>query len=78
MKCPHCGETLPFIHCPECGGETSEGSKYCSQCGKPVRKETSEIDFSERVPCADGNCIGTINERGVCNVCGKPYGGEQV
>jgi len=78
MKCPHCGERLPFIHCLECGGETSEGSKYCSQCGKPVRKETSEIDFSERVPCADGNCIGTINEKGLCNVCGKPYGGEQV
>jgi hypothetical protein len=28
-------------------------------------------DLSERLSCMDGNCIGTINERGVCNVCGK-------
>jgi len=29
-------------------------------------------DFSERIPCSDGNCIGTINEDGVCSICGKP------
>lgn len=28
--------------------------------------------FPERVLCSDGNCIGIINERGVCNICGKP------
>jgi hypothetical protein len=31
-----------------------------------------EIDLSERIPCHDGSCIGTINEKGVCNICGKP------
>jgi predicted amidophosphoribosyltransferase len=73
MKCPHCGETLLFVLCPECGGETPEGSLFCNQCGKPVKREKVEIDFSERIPCSDGNCIGTINEKGVCNLCGKPY-----
>jgi len=76
MKCPHCGEALPFIHCQECGGETPDGSHYCCRCGKPIRKDKAEIDFSERIPCGDGNCIGTINEKGVCNICGKPYTGE--
>ncbi len=54
--------------------------------GYPVKKEESilehfedkrekevEIDFSQRVPCSDGNCIGVINKQGVCNTCGKPY-----
>ena len=54
--------------------------------GYPVNKEESieehfedkrekevEIDFSQRIPCSDGNCIGVINNQGVCNTCGKPY-----
>ncbi len=76
MKCPQCGETLPFITCTECGGDTPEGSSFCCRCGKPVKKENVEIDASERIPCSDGNCVGTINDKGVCNVCGKPYNGQ--
>jgi len=72
MKCPHCEEILPFILCPECGGETSEGSLYCCRCGKTMKKE-ERVDFSERTLCSDGNCIGTINEKGICHICGKPY-----
>jgi len=72
MKCPHCNETIPFSFCPECGGETPEGSVYCCRCGKWMKKE-EPIDFSERIPCSDGTCIGIINEKGVCNECGKPY-----
>jgi hypothetical protein len=25
----------------------------------------------KRVPCNDGCCIGTVNEKGFCSVCGK-------
>lgn len=32
-----------------------------------------KVDFSQRTLCSDGNCIGVINEQGVCNTCGKPY-----
>jgi len=78
MKCPHCSETLASVLCLECGGETLEGSLYCCRCGKPIRIKKVETDFSERVPCSDGNCIGTINERGVCNVCGNPCIGKGV
>jgi hypothetical protein len=75
MKCLRCGEPLPFVLCPECGGETPEDSHYCCRCGKPIRKDKDkgEEDFSERTPCSDGNCIGTINEEGICNICKKPY-----
>jgi hypothetical protein len=78
MECPHCRQALPFLHCSECGGETPEGSLFCFKCGKPVKHEESgekEMDVSERVLCSDGNCIGVMNEQGVCNVCGKPYAG---
>ena len=72
MKCPHCDKTLASVLCPECGEETPEGSQYCCRCGKPIMIGKAETDLSERIPCRDGNCIGTINEKGVCNVCGKP------
>jgi hypothetical protein len=36
-------------------------------------KVEEKVDFSERTLCSDGNCIGTINEKGICNICGKPY-----
>jgi len=73
MECPHCGDILPFTICPECGGETLEQSNYCCWCGSPMKLDEKEINFSERILCSDGSCIGTINEKGVCNVCGKPY-----
>jgi hypothetical protein len=73
MKCPHCNELLPFILCPECNGEIPEKSLYCSWCGSRIKKEEEKVDFSERTLCSDGNCIGTINESGICNICGKPY-----
>ena len=33
--------------------------------------------FSGRILCSDGNCTGIINERGVCNICGKPLRGDK-
>ena len=72
MNCPHCGETLSFILCAECKGEIPEKSRYCCWCGNPVTVELEEPDLSERKLCSDGNCVGTINEKGVCNVCEKP------
>jgi hypothetical protein len=77
MKCPHCGEVIPSISCSSCGGEIPEKCLFCCWCGKPAKKEES-VDSSERIPCRDGTCIGTVNEKGVCNVCGKPYAGNPV
>jgi len=34
-------------------------------------------DLSERISCSDGTCTGIINERGFCNICGKPLKGCQ-
>jgi hypothetical protein len=78
MKCPRCNETLPFILCPECQAEIPEKSLYCCWCGHPMKQEVEEVDFSERKLCSDGNCIGVINEQGVCNICGKPDAGESI
>jgi len=79
MKCPHCNETLPFFLCPECQGEIPEKSAYCCWCGSPVKTEEEEkTDFPERILCSDGNCIGVINEDGICSVCGKPYVREAI
>lgn len=32
--------------------------------------DASELDDLERVPCDDGNCIGTLGLDGRCRVCG--------
>jgi hypothetical protein len=34
-------------------------------------------DRSERISCSDGSCTGIINEKGFCNICGKPLKGMQ-
>ena len=78
MKCPRCGEPLAFLVCRECKGEIPDKSRYCCWCGNPVMIEEREDDFSERKLCSDGNCIGVINEGGICNICGKPYTEEPV
>ena len=80
MECPHCHETLPFLVCSKCGKETPGASRYCSQCGtliEPIQeKKIEDHDFSERTACSDGTCIGIINDKGVCNICGQPYTGD--
>jgi len=44
---------------------------------KFVEEQTGEDDdFSRRILCSDGTCIGVIGENGVCKVCGKPYAPE--
>ena len=82
MECPHCHQVLPVMVCPGCGGESPEGSLYCCRCGGPVKAEKKKEvakgtdDFSDRVLCSDGTCVGVINEKGVCSICGRPYTGE--
>ncbi|MFW6115310.1 MAG: zinc-ribbon domain-containing protein [Thermodesulfobacteriota bacterium] len=88
MKCPHCGEEISGITCPECGRDIPEESNYCLYCGAGLEDvsgseaqgaeagEDGEVDFEDRIPCPDGNCIGII-VNGRCNVCGKPYKGKQ-
>lgn len=78
FRCPSCGKDIAV--------DPLKAFLSRKMKGYPVNKEESieehfedkrekevEIDFSQRVPCSDGNCIGVINEQGVCNTCGKPY-----
>jgi len=78
LRCPSCGKDIAV--------DPLKAFLSRRMKGYPVKKEESiledfedkrekevEIDFSQRVPCSDGNCIGVINEQGVCNTCGKPY-----
>jgi hypothetical protein len=84
MKCPHCGQSLAGGSCPSCGSEIFEESLFCHRCGSKLEKppanaktsEEGELDFSARVLCSDGTCIGVVNEQGFCRVCGKPYTGD--
>ncbi|NWG03026.1 MAG: hypothetical protein HXY44_09250 [Syntrophaceae bacterium] len=78
MECPHCGYLLAFSSCAECGGEIPAKSRYCCWCGKTITVEQEETDLSERKLCSDGSCVGTINGKGFCNICGKPYLSEPV
>ncbi|MBW2602540.1 MAG: hypothetical protein JRD47_11635 [Deltaproteobacteria bacterium] len=83
MECPNCQFELPSRQCPECSEEIPVFGKFCCYCGASLPEESSEkkgaeehVDFSSRVLCSDGNCIGVINAQGVCRECGKPYTGE--
>lgn len=80
MKCPHCDNDLPWRECPACHARTLLEGPYCAFCGAEVtlseaseKSREEEIDFSDRILCSDGTCIGVINEDGLCTECGKPY-----
>ena len=77
MRCPHCNETISAVACQSCSKGIPDQSLFSCWCGVPVKKE-EPVDLSERVPCSDGACIGTINEKGVCSICGKSYAGKLV
>ncbi len=75
MRCTRCEAFIPHILCDACGEKIPEKSRFCCWCGREVLLREEDSDFSNRVLCSDGNCIGIINASGVCNVCGKPLGG---
>jgi predicted amidophosphoribosyltransferase len=83
MKCPHCMAELPSRKCPECHEIIPLEGRFCAHCGAEIPHrdtavESSEdaVNFSKRILCTDGTCIGVINEDGFCSECGKPYTGD--
>ncbi len=80
MLCEKCGLEINTITCQRCGKAVLRLGSFCYQCGGELNvfleepnQDSGETDFSQRVLCSDGTCIGVINEEGICKVCGKPY-----
>jgi len=80
MLCEKCGEEVDLVKCLRCGETLLRLGSFCYKCGAELKastheaaKDSEESDFSKRVLCSDGTCIGVINEEGICKVCGKPY-----
>lgn len=82
MLCEKCAREVETGTCPSCGAVVLKLGRFCYLCGEAIGQtpieglppeETGEVDFSSRILCSDGTCIGIINEGGVCKVCGKPY-----
>ncbi len=80
MKCPHCGQSIATQNCPSCQSEILADSVFCHRCGVKIETaaaapggDDDAVDFSKRILCSDGTCIGVVNEQGFCKVCGKPY-----
>jgi hypothetical protein len=57
------------------GGQFERLTLRLRATNKQAKKGLKKVkdDVSERILCSDGNCVGTINKKGVCNICGKPY-----
>ena len=74
MICEKCAGEIETIVCKGCGETIIKLGPYCYACGEEFEEEQAgNDDFSDRILCSDGACIGIINEQGVCKVCGKPY-----
>ncbi len=82
MVCEKCGREMDVVKCKRCGEMLLRLGSFCYKCGAELETPTQTqgaaqdaegIDFSARVLCSDGTCIGVINEEGICKVCGKPY-----
>ncbi len=80
MVCEKCAKEMETVTCGRCGQEILRLGRFCYNCGaeldvraQPESESPDDADFSKRVLCSDGTCIGVINEEGICKVCGKPY-----
>jgi hypothetical protein len=88
MQCEKCGQEMETLTCDGCRTTVVKLGPYCYLCGHALVKGQEDagkagaagsgdngdaIDLSNRILCSDGACIGVVNERGVCKVCGKPY-----
>ena len=80
MLCEKCGQEVDSFKCERCGETLVRLGSFCYKCGAELKtsnqqaaEDADESDFSKRVLCSDGTCIGVINEEGICKVCGKPY-----
>lgn len=83
MRCEECGKEISMVVCSGCGADIASLGQYCYICGAKLAaatvKEADEkdpSDYSDRILCSDGTCIGIVNEEGICKVCGKPYVSE--
>jgi hypothetical protein len=78
MKCERCDADIDSILCNNCGMAIIRLGPYCYLCGTGITRKEEEmegdgVDFSDRILCSDGTCIGVIDDTGLCKVCGKPY-----
>jgi hypothetical protein len=80
MVCEKCGQEVNSTRCKRCGEVILRLGSFCYKCGTEIEASTQNTtedsegpDFSTRILCSDGACIGVINEEGICKVCGKPY-----
>lgn len=80
MICEKCGEQVQTVVCAACGETIMRLGSHCYKCGTRIEvpsagpvEEDDDLDFSSRILCSDGSCIGVINKEGICKVCGKPY-----
>lgn len=81
--CETCSKEFGSAACPQCKEEVLRLGPHCYMCGAQLDSEVEahyepepsgeDDDFSTRVLCSDGTCIGVIDEKGICKVCGKPY-----
>ncbi|HOC45407.1 MAG: hypothetical protein PHT96_09000 [Syntrophorhabdaceae bacterium] len=80
--CETCAKEIGSVTCPQCKEDVLRLGPNCYLCGAQlvISDEICEPevsgendDFSNRVLCSDGTCIGVIDEKGICKICGKPY-----
>ncbi|MEN6616394.1 MAG: hypothetical protein ABFD12_07535 [Syntrophorhabdus sp.] len=79
--CEVCAKDIESMQCPQCNEEILRLGRFCYLCGAQLTVETiagpepvdTDNDFANRILCSDGSCIGVIDEKGICKVCGKPY-----
>jgi hypothetical protein len=82
--CETCSKEIGSAPCPQCKEDVLLLGPFCYMCGaelaiagpsdaEPGAGEDDNEDLSQRILCSDGACIGVIDERGFCKICGKPY-----
>ncbi|MEW5725704.1 MAG: hypothetical protein AB1896_21520 [Thermodesulfobacteriota bacterium] len=81
FTCEVCGHQHESTVCSHCQADNPAEARFCCRCGKPMveaagkaekkKAKSDPYDLENRVLCADGACIGIIDENGRCTECGR-------
>lgn len=74
--CPECGSPLPNL-CGACGSENPAGSRFCAECGRPLRQASAAASATALTPPSNAPSGETAGVTSNAAEAQAPHHGDQ-